>query len=37
VLVGLSIAIFDDGFPINIFDWLFGVSLTGLIAYIDIA
>ena len=37
VLMGLSIAIFDDGFPINIFDWILGFSITGLIAYVDIA
>jgi hypothetical protein len=37
VLMGLSIAIFDDGFPINIFDWILGFSLTGLVAYVDIA
>jgi len=34
---GLSIAVNDNGFPVNIFDWAIGLSTTGLIAYIDIA
>jgi len=34
---GLSIAVNDNGFPVNIFDWAIGLSATGLIAYIDIA
>jgi hypothetical protein len=34
---GVSISINSDGFPINIFDWAIGLSVTGLVAYIDIA
>ena len=33
---GVSISINSNGFPINIFDWAIGLSITGLIAYIDI-
>ena len=32
---GISISIFDDGFPTNILDWSIGVSATGLIAYLS--
>ena len=33
---GLSMIIYDDAFPVSIFDWSIGVSATGLIAYIQI-
>ena len=32
--LGVSVSIFDDSYPINIVDWIVGVSLTGLIAHI---
>lgn len=33
---GISVCVFDDEFPVNIFDWSLGLSVTGLIAYIQI-
>ncbi len=34
---GVSISINSNSIPINIFDWAIGLSVTGLVAYIDIA
>lgn len=36
VLASVSITFFSNGFPVNVFDWIIGISATGLIAYIDI-
>jgi hypothetical protein len=33
---GLSINIYDDAFPVNIFDWSIGISAMGLIAYVQV-
>ncbi len=33
---GTSNSVNSDGFQINIFDWAIGLSVTGLVAYIDI-
>lgn len=33
---GLSISVNSEGYPINVFDWAIGLSVTGLVAYIDI-